>query len=303
MAKVLLFLTVIIFTGFGIYLLVDYDSGKKPQYALLSPLAEQINKSVQKMNPFSPSSLSKDIRDSLNDTKGEYAIVVKNLKTDENFSLGEEEKFETASLYKLWIMAVVFQNLKEGKLKEDQVLFEKAEVLNDKFDIATESAEIKEGEITMTVQKALEQMITISHNYAALLLSARVRLSNVSKFLKEQGFENSSIGVPPRTTAKDIALFYEKLYKGEIIDKESSMEMIELLKRQQLNDRIPKFLPEEIEVAHKTGEIDGYKHDAGIVFTKKGDYIIVVLSKTDDPQIAAAKIAGISRIVFDYFKK
>ena len=77
--------------------------------------------------------------------------------------------------------------------------------------------------------------------------------------------------------------------------------MIEILKRQTFNDRIPKYLPKEIDVAHKTGELFGSKHDAGIVFGKNGDYIIVVLSKTESEAEAAEKIANFSKEVYEYF--
>jgi beta-lactamase class A len=92
----------------------------------------------------------------------------------------------------------------------------------------------------------------------------------------------------------------EKLYKGEFV---GSGEMLKLLKKQQINDRIPKYLPNQTEVAHKTGELEGAKHDAGIVFSKKGDYIIVVMSQTDNETTAAEHEALFSRDVWNYFQK
>ena len=37
-----------------------------------------------------------------------------------------------------------------------------------------------------------------------------------------------------------IAEKFEKLYNGEIVSKSASNEMLEILKKQELNDRIPK---------------------------------------------------------------
>lgn len=144
-------------------------------------------------------------------------------------------------------------------------------------------------------------MITISDNYSALLVSDRVGARNIGDFLDEYGFNNSDYGSPPRTTAKDIASYFELLYKGKIIDKQTSEDMIEILNGQTLNDRIPKYLPQALEVAHKTGELFGNKHDAGIVFGENGDYIIVVMSKTESETEAAEKIAKFSREIYDYF--
>jgi beta-lactamase class A len=145
-------------------------------------------------------------------------------------------------------------------------------------------------------------MITISDNYSALLLVSKLRLSNVSKFMLEQGLTGSKTGIPPRTTAADTALLYERLYKGNVVDSESSREMIELLSKQELNDRIPKYLPDGTVVAHKTGELGGYKHDAGIIFGKD-PILFVVLSESNAPLGAAERIALLSRDVFNYFEK
>jgi beta-lactamase class A len=88
-----------------------------------------------------------------------------------------------------------------------------------------------------------------------------------------------------------------------LVNSHYTGEMIDLLKRQQLSGGIPKYLPDTSNVANKTGEIGSFKHDAGIVFTDWGDYIIVILSETDDPEVAQEKIAEISKKVYGYFTR
>ena len=57
--------------------------------------------------------------------------------------------------------------------------------------------------------------------------------------------------------------------------------MLSILKDQQWNDMIPKYLPENIEVAHKTGSITGVHHDAAIVYPPNGKaYLLILLSKS-----------------------
>lgn len=248
-------------------------------------------------------SLENTISPALEGTKGTYAIVVKNMKTGEQYSKNADTVFEPGSLYKLWVMGTVFDKISKGEIREDEILSEDASVLNQKFEIEEGEAEITEGEISMSTLDALNQMITISHNYAALLLSDRVQNSQIKKFLQDNGFNNSDLGSPPKTTAADIALFFEKLYKGEIVNPDSSGKMIALLKGQTLNDGLPKQLPQDLEVAHKTGDIGWFKHDTGIVYTPKGDYIIVVLSQSDSPSGAQERIAQVSKAVYDYFTK
>lgn len=249
------------------------------------------------------SELNLAVEKALVGTKGSYAVVVKNLKTEESYSQNEEAIFEPASLYKLWVMAAVYNEIKKGELDKDQVLSQNVVTLNRKFGISKENAELTSGVVTKSVEEAIDQMITISHNYAAMLLSEKIGNSTVKKYLRDNGFVTSDLGDPPKTSAKEIALYFEKLYQGKLIDIESSEEMLKILKDQKLKDGLPKLLPKDTVVAHKTGDLGYFKHDAGIVFTEKGDYIIVVLSESESPKGAQIRIAEVSKAVFEYFNQ
>lgn len=234
---------------------------------------------------FERASLEKEVEKVLQNIDGRYGIFIKNLSTQETFAQKEQEIFESGSLYKLWVMAAVFDQIKQGKIKEDDLLIADVATLNKKFDLDGEEAELRQGRIEFTVGSALRQMITISHNYAALALLDKI----------------GSPAVPTKITVKDTAEFLEKVYKGEMIDQEYSRKMTDLLVGQTINDRIPKYLPQGIKVAHKTGDIGFFENDAGIVFSPGGDFIIVVLSETKNPAQAGEVIARISQSAFNYF--
>lgn len=258
---------------------------------IISPLADSILQS---------SSIGKKVNEVVSQRKGEYAVFYKDLKTGEEYTLHAQKEFQAASLYKLWIMGETFRQIDAGKIKKEDILKESVENLNKKFNIASESAEKKEGDVELSVEDALERMITVSDNYAALLLSAKIRLSNVTDFLDTYGLTHSGIGVPPKTTASDTGNFFEKLYNGEIVGQMYSKEMLAILQRQRLNDRLPKYLPDAIFVAHKTGELGVFKHDGGIVYAPTGPYVLVVFSKSDNPAYAAETIAILSREIYAY---
>lgn len=263
---------------------------------IVSPIGEDDKEEI-----VDSKALAAIVQKSLEKTSGRYAVAIRNFQTGEEYYQDERLIFEAASLYKLWVMLTVFDQMNAGKFDENTNMKAQVEELNEKFDIASEAAELKEGEVEMTVDDALNRMITASHNYAALLLSAKVRLSNINNQLIKYNFSESTLN-PPKTTAYDVMKFYELLYNDDLIDKEYSEKMLSLLAGQQLNDRIPKYLPRNASVAHKTGELDGFKHDAGIVYSPKGDYIIVILSRSDDPKGAAEREAILSRDVYNYFQ-
>jgi beta-lactamase class A len=249
----------------------------------------------------SATKLATVVEKALAGSTGTYGIAIKNLRTGESYYRYEHKSFESASLYKLWVMAATYKQVKDGKLKESDVLTDDIVDLNSKFNIASESAERTDGSISLSVSSALQQMITISHNYSALLLTSQIKLSALSAFLNDSGLTESRIGEPPQTTASDTLKFFEKLYKGQLTDKTYTDKMLGLLKKQQLNQKLPKYLPDETVMAHKTGELDNVSHDAGIVYTPNGDYAIVILSDSKYPIGAEERIAKISKAVYNYF--
>ncbi len=272
---------------------------------LISPLATTPETAVLEAEEDSTVSegLSLAVQDSLQGTHGTYGVYIENLKTSEKYGFNEHTVFTSGSLYKLWVMATVYDEIQNGTLSESTLVASDITTLNERFKISSTSAERTEGSISLTVGEATQRMITISDNYSALLLTAKVRLSKVDAFLKEHGFEESKIGTAgknPTITASDAALFFKKLYSGQLADKETTEKMLQLLKGQRLNGKLPKHLPDSLVIAHKTGELDEFTHDAGIVYTPKGDYIISVLSSSSSPKQAVERIAEISQAVYTY---
>jgi len=265
---------------------------------ILKPLGDLIEETVESGSE--SSELEEIIQEELQNAEGKYAISIKNLKTNESYFYNEHEIFETASLYKLWVMGAIFEEIEKGNLTLQQNIGFEADIINKRLGIATESAEITEGFIGNTVEGALDRMITVSDNYSAHILYLTIGWNKVGEFLSKYSLDNSSID-SVTSTANDVLKYYELLYKGEIVSKNASREMLMILKRQQLNDRIPKYLPKNIEIAHKTGELGTIKHDAGIIYSPYGDYVLVLLSQTNNQTTAAEIEAKISEKVYEYF--
>ena len=104
----------------------------------------------------------------------------------------------------------------------------------------------------------------------------------------------------------DMNRLLEKIYRGEIVDRAASDEIIAILKECQTGPlRIPGLLPPDTVVAHKTGTIGGSTNDLGIVYLPydKGELAITVLMR--DGRAAAADrervIAEVARYAYDYF--
>lgn len=271
----------------------------------LTPTTSITSIPTPQKNP-SSQAISDIIEKSLEGTKGHYGIAIENLNTKESYFKNEDEVFKSASLYKLWVMAVVYRKIQDKSLNLNQTISADIKTLNKEFYINNALAEKKSGKITMSVKNALNLMITKSDNYAALLLSSKIKLFSLSEFLKQYGFNSSKIGIngkAPLTSAFDIYLFYKYLNENKFANSDNTKVMIGLLKGQVLNEKIPRDFPVNAVVAHKTGELELSSHDAGIVYAPNSTYIIVVLSKSETPDLANNRIANLSKDIYDYFER
>jgi beta-lactamase class A len=76
------------------------------------------------------------------------------------------------------------------------------------------------------------------------------------------------------------------------------------MRRQQDKCKLPLHLPEFVAVAHKTGELDGAEHDAGVVYGARFPYAIAVMADNlSDAAQGRETIANISRTVYDFLHK
>jgi beta-lactamase class A len=100
------------------------------------------------------------------------------------------------------------------------------------------------------------------------------------------------------TTAADMATLFHLLLAGQVVSPEASHEMLDLLAEQQINDRLPAYLPDGAVVAHKTGNLDGLVHDAGVVYTPAGPVIIAVLTEDVDEGVADDLMARVALLTW-----
>lgn len=274
----------------------------------INPLAKEIihNASTFINSRQNSVGLEKIVQNILGKENENFAIVIFNIETGERYYLNEEKTFDTASLYKLWVMAVSFQQIELGFLNQTDVLSDSISSLDKKFNLTTNEKEAGDQVISWPVENALENMITISDNYSAYLLTQKIGIQKISDFLSKQGFSESKVGTTnsgPKTSASDMAIFLERLVNGRFGNQEDTETMVKLLKSQKVNTKLTKYLPSTVVIAHKTGELGSFSHDVGIAYLPNGNYIFVAMSKTNDQLDANEKIAKISKEVYEYFLK
>jgi len=70
---------------------------------------------------------------------------------------------------------------------------------------------------------------------------------------------------------------------GKAVSTAASADMLHLLLRQRVNDRLPRLLPDEAQVEHKTGNLPGTVNDVGILYGPSSTVAVAALiSDTPD---------------------
>lgn len=243
---------------------------------------------------------------------GDTSIVIKDLWTQKKVEINPDKQIPSASLVKLPIMAAVFQAEEEGYIKfSDKLVLKRSHKV-----YAKKGFYRKRTGKNFTIKEVMEKMIITSDNTATNMIVDRLGFVYLNEKFYEFGLSNTDFkrgimelklrkyGVDNYTTAEDMAFLLEKIYRKELVSKKASEAMLEILKKQRVNDRIPRYLPDEVDVAHKTGTLRDTVSDVGIVFTKKGDFIISVLTQNIKSWRTAKKfISRIADSTYWYYSK
>lgn len=256
--------------------------------------------------------LKKDLKSKLAGFKGKIGLVVEDLDAGWTISFNEDTLMPSASLVKIPIMLSCFYAQQEGRLNlKDSVKLKS-------FQRVSGSKALGNSPIgsRFVIEELFDPMITLSDNSAANALIGLMGFTDWNIYFKKMGLKNTNIvrnmmdfksrrrGQENYTTAADMAYILEKLYRRQFLNREISEKCLLLLSQQKINDRIPRKLPQdEILAVHKTGLERHICHDAGIVYTRKGNFLICVLVKHENKFAQPAKklISEIALSTYNYY--
>jgi beta-lactamase class A len=117
-------------------------------------------------------------------------------------------------------------------------------------------------------------------------------------------------------SARDLNRLLELIWQGAIVDRATSDAILHILLQQQLDTRLPRFLPSGTPFAHKTGTLSGIRNDSGILYCNDHAHVAITVFSTwdaaavkGDPVAAWARMTAIDsafgqigRAVYDQFQ-
>lgn len=254
--------------------------------------------------------LENKIIDFIKTQKGNVAVVVKNLTTNEEIKINEKLVFPSASTIKLAIMSELLSKVNEGRLNLDDTIELTKDMKTGGDGILKE---LNYGH-KFTLEEIMTLMIIVSDNMATNILINLLGMNSINETIQKIGLKSTKLqrkmmdsqaskeGRENLISADDLVHILELIYKGRNINEKYSELMISILKRQQVRGRLDLYLPEEVVIAHKTGDLDNLEHDAGIVYLPNKEYIICVLTNQTETNKEGREIIGkISKMVYEEY--
>ncbi|MDP9169650.1 MAG: class A beta-lactamase-related serine hydrolase [Acidobacteriota bacterium] len=237
------------------------------------------------------------VKDLASHFDGRVSIYAKNLKTGQTYDLGGGNRVNTASTIKLAILIGVFTAIQEGRAKWTDV-----SELTPENKVAGSGVlqEMSDG-AKVPLRDLIRYMMLLSDNTATNLVLDHVSGNDVNAVMVKLGIKdtrslrkilkasrpegvsdagrdpaNAKFGIGVATPREMVSLL-ERLYRGELVSKEASAAMLDIMKKQIWRDGMPRrFDSVGVDVADKPGALEHLRSDVGIVYAKAGPVAIAI---------------------------
>ena len=266
-----------------------------------------------------------EIQSIFDEEPGTFAMAFLDLQSQDSVLINAHEMFHAASTMKTPVMIEVYYQASERKLS----LYDSMYIKNEFYSIVDSSTyslnREDDSETTLydlvgskkPLNELVYDMIIVSSNLATNLIIEWTGAPNVTHRMRKLGAPTIQVlrgvedtkafekGLSNQTSAYDLMKIFEALANGKAVSPEASEAMLEILMDQKFNEIIPRYLPQDAVVAHKTGSITGVHHDSGLVILPDGrKYVLVLLSKElEDFDRGTEKMAQVSKLVYDYIRE
>jgi beta-lactamase class A len=248
-------------------------------------------------------------------TDGVLGIAIEDLSNGHMLLSNADETFPTASTIKIAILAELYRQAQQGKLKlTDSYTLQQSDLVGG----SGISSALTPGTTKLTLRDVAALMISVSDNSMTNVLIDRVGLDNVNALLdslklthtrlrrKMMDIRAAAEGRENVATPQELMLLLEALYRGKVLNKQFTDDYFHLLSTPK-SSYIPRELPEDLRIANKPGELEGVRNDCGVIFTGSRPYILCAMSTYLQNERAAgdaiSRISGETYRMFDRFSR
>ncbi|HEX6821717.1 MAG TPA: serine hydrolase [Candidatus Sulfotelmatobacter sp.] len=217
---------------------------------------------------------------------GVMGIAIEDLTTGDHFFLHEDEVFAQASSIKITVLANLYLQAQQGKLKlTDPYSVQTADLVPDS-DIMNG---LTPGVTRVTLRDLATMMVAVSDNSATNVLIDKIGMQNVNAMLdslelthtrlrrKMMDLEAAKQGRENISTPREMMQLLDAIYHRKLLNQESTADFFKMLSTGKASF-IPRELPADLKVANKPGELEAVRNDSGIVFVEGRPYVICVMT-------------------------
>ena len=230
----------------------------------------------------------KEIKKYLESRIGNYSFFFEDLSSGYVYGYNENVKMTAAGCMKLPIAMALIKEEELGNLSFlDKVKIES----KDKVYGTGIIHEFNEREYT--VFELLVAMLIQSDNTATNKIIDILTIEKINRVIKEIGLKNTELKrktcderankepIENITTAYDLCYIWKTLYNATYLNKNNSTMLIDILRRQQIKNKLALYITEDLkyDISSKTGDKQGVENDTELISLNKGDFTFTVMSK------------------------
>lgn len=242
--------------------------------------------------------LKSELQKYISGCTGKYGIHYIDLTNNYEFGINDTDVYIAASTVKVPLNYYVFKKIAAGEVDPKKTIA----YIEDDFEGGTGILQNKKlAGKSFSIKYLLKLSITYSDNIATNMLLRYFGRKNLKDYMRSIGGtvvdDKKNVSCP-----KDMALYMKAIYEFCNNNGELGKELKNNLCNTVYNDRLPKLLPKDVQVAHKVGNQIEAVHDVGIIYADK-PYVLTVMSKgVVSDEEANNAIAQISKMVYDAVK-
>jgi beta-lactamase class A len=243
---------------------------------------------------------------------GVMGLALKDLTSGEEFFINADEIMPQASSIKIAILANVYLQAQQGKLKLSDEYTVRKEDLVPGSDIMLG---LTPGVTRLTLRDLATMMVAVSDNSATNVLIDRAGQDNVNAMLEAVGLHGTRLrrkmmdlkaaaeGRENVSTPREMMTLLETIYRGKLLNKEMTEDFMKMLSTHKESAML-QGLPDDAQAANKPGELEAVRNDSGIVMVKNRPYILCVMtSYLKDEREGSAAIRRIAGLTYSYFDR
>src|SRR3989454_5729472 len=190
---------------------------------------------------------------------GVLGVAIEDLTTGQKYLLHADEVFPQASSIKIAVLAELYHQAQQGKLKLTDLYTVQSSDLVPDSDIM---GGLTPGVTRITLRDLATMMVAVSDNSATNVLIDRVGMENVNTFLDSLGLTHIRLrrrmmdlkaageGRENVATPAEMMALLEDLYRGKVLNKEFTNDFFKMLSTHK-NSFIPRDLPEGLKIADR----------------------------------------------------